>query len=84
MGLDKLKIINDVTDDDVTTKQVDKKQPLERPSSKLLTPTLSKLSFSAFPLTNVKSVYHHQQPVIKPPESENNKAVLMRKDSERI
>jgi hypothetical protein len=90
MGIDKLKIINDIkpqdrpsfTDDDVLTRQGDNKQPLERPSSKLLTPTLSKLSFSAHPPPNFKSFNH--QPVFKPAAIDNTKAVLMRRESERI
>jgi hypothetical protein len=89
MGIEKLKIINDVkpqdpssfTDFDVLKRQGDKKLPLERPSSKLLTPTLSKLSFSAHPPSNFKS-FNNQQ-VFKP-AIENTKAVLMRRDSERI
>ena len=89
MGIDKLKIINDIkpqdrpsfTYDDVLTRQVDKKKPLERLSSKVLTPTQSKLSFSAHPQQNFKSFDH--QPVFKP-TIDNSKAVLMRRDSERI
>ena len=89
MGFDKLKIINDIkpqerstfTDDNLITKQDHMKQPLETPSSKMLTPTLSKLSLSACPPSNFKSA--NFQPPFKPP-IDNNKAVLMRKDSERI
>jgi hypothetical protein len=89
MGIDKLKIINDIkpqdrpsfTDDDVLARQGVKKQPLERLSSKLYTPTLSKLSLSAHPPPNFKSFEH--QPVFKP-TIDNTKAGLMRRDSERI
>jgi hypothetical protein len=89
MGIDKLKIINDIkpqdrpsfTYDDFLTRQGDKKKTLERLSSKVLTPTQSKLSFSAHPQQNFKSFDH--QPVFKP-TIDNTKAVLMRKDSERI